>query len=101
MSQKFVSDLIKAPVAMITKSHCPWCAKAKQLFDSESVSYVHKDIDKEANCDAIQDYLQELTGARTVPRVFIGGKCIGGFDATKKLNDEGKLKEMIKHASNL
>ena len=26
----------------------------------------------------VQDILAEITGARTVPRVFIGGQCIGG-----------------------
>jgi len=28
----------------------------------------------------IQDHLLTLTGARSVPRVFVGRKCIGGGD---------------------
>jgi hypothetical protein len=31
---------------------------------------------------AIQEYLGELTGGRSVPRVFVGGKFIGGGDDT-------------------
>jgi glutaredoxin len=31
--------------------------------------------------DGIQKYLGQITGASTVPRVFIGGKCIGGCDS--------------------
>ena len=47
------------------------------------------------NGPAIQDKLQELTGQRTVPNVFIHGKHIGGADNTMKLHEEGKLMELI------
>ena len=36
-----------------------------------------------------------MTGQRTVPNVFIRGKHIGGWDATNKLNEEGKLMPLI------
>jgi len=42
----------------------------------------------------IQNALLEMTGARSVPRVFIGGKCIGGGDDTVRLAEEGTLKDM-------
>lgn len=53
------------------------------------------------DCDAIQDYLSEKTGARTVPRVFIKGKCIGGGSETRTLKDQGKLVPMLKEAGAL
>jgi len=40
----------------------------------------------------------ELTGARTVPRVFIGRKCIGGGTETKNLFESGELKSMVQTA---
>lgn len=40
---------------------------------------------------AIQDYLQQLTGGRTVPRVFIDKKFVGGSDDIHALHEEGKL----------
>jgi len=39
----------------------------------------------------IQDVLKRMTGARSVPRVFINGKCIGGGDETAALQKKGKL----------
>ena len=30
----------------------------------------------------LQAYMKQLTGASSVPRVFIGGSCIGGGDET-------------------
>jgi len=45
--------------------------------------------------DAVQDYMQELTGARSVPRVFIGGKFVGGADDTIKLKASGELQALV------
>lgn len=47
---------------------------------------------------AIQDYLLELTGARSVPRVFVDGVCIGGGDDTDALARNGKLEVMLRNA---
>ena len=51
--------------------------------------------------DAIQDYLKTVTGARTVPRVFIGGKCIGGGSETRDLHQQGKLVPLLQSAGAL
>ncbi len=50
---------------------------------------------------AIQDHLNSLTGSRTVPRVFIAKKCIGGGSETKALKDQGKLVPMLRTAGAL
>ncbi len=36
------------------------------------------DLDEVAEGDAVQDYLVDLTGSRSVPKVYIGGKLVGG-----------------------
>ena len=51
--------------------------------------------------DAIMDYLLSITGARTVPRVFIGGKFIGGGTETRGLHQEGKLVPLLQFAGAL
>lgn len=57
------------------------------------------ELDGRADADEIQSVLGELTGARTVPRVFIGGKCIGGGSDTQQLDKEGTLEKMLKNAN--
>lgn len=47
------------------------------------------------NGNEVQDLLQEMTGQRTVPNVFIGGAHIGGCDTTLKLQEDGKLMERL------
>ena len=53
------------------------------------------------DCDAIQNYLQTLTGERSVPRVFVAGKFIGGGSDVRALQDQGKLVPLLKDAGAL
>ena len=45
--------------------------------------------------------MKQLTGGRSVPRVFIGGKCIGGGDETDAAHRSGKLQGMLESAGAL
>jgi glutaredoxin 3 len=47
----------------------------------------------------VQDTLFRMTGRRTVPNIFIGGKNIGGGDETVELHRGGKLKPLLESAS--
>merc|ERR1712241_874368 len=69
------------PVFVISKSYCPFCNKAKQILK----------IDNDEDCNEIQDFMKKLTGGRSVPRVFIGGKFLGGGDETEAAHREGRL----------
>ena len=42
-----------------------------------------------------QAYLSQLTGASTVPRVFVGGTCIGGGDDTAAKARSGELARLL------
>ena len=46
----------------------------------------------------IQSALATMTGQRTVPSVWIGNQHVGGCDATKALDAQGKLVPMLKAA---
>ncbi len=59
------------------------------------------ELDEIEQGDEYQKVLKELTGARTVPRVFIGGQCIGGGDDTEQLQKKGELIEKLKEAGAL
>ena len=39
--------------------------------------------------------MKEITGASSVPRVFIGGKCIGGGDDTEALDKAAQLRPLL------
>jgi glutaredoxin 3 len=93
------SQIAKFPVVTFTKSFCPHSQKVKKLFTDNNVKFQDFQIDGRPDMDAIQDILKDLTGARTVPRVFVNGKFVGGGDDTVKLFQEGKLQPMLKEAA--
>lgn len=52
-------------------------------------------LDQRSDGDSLQDYLLELTGGRSVPRVFVDGQFIGGGDDTARLAANGELKSLL------
>ncbi|NP_001188247.1 glutaredoxin-1 [Ictalurus punctatus] len=99
MAQEFVKAQIKGDkVVVFLKPSCPYCVLAKDVLSKYSFKSGHVefiDISGRDNMDAIQDYLQQITGARTVPRVFIGEACIGGGSDVEGLARSGKLEGML------
>ena len=89
--------LIKENKVMVfSKSYCPFCTKAKQVLNSINVKYELIELDEDPNGAEIQQALEQLTGQRTVPNVFVGQKSIGGGSETAALHAQGKLVPMLK-----
>ena len=101
-AEEFVKTTISSyPVVMFTKRICPYCYKAKSSFKKIDVKFEEVMLTGRSDCQIIQDVLLKMTGARTVPRVFIHGNCIGGGDETKALYVEGKLKKIVDKEENV
>ncbi len=47
------------------------------------------------NASQYQDNLEQISGQRTVPNVFINGKHIGGCDAVVRLYSTGELAKLL------
>eukprot|EP00931_Biecheleriopsis_adriatica_P095408 TRINITY_DN69010_c0_g1_i1.p1 TRINITY_DN69010_c0_g1~~TRINITY_DN69010_c0_g1_i1.p1 ORF type:complete len:162 (-),score=42.99 TRINITY_DN69010_c0_g1_i1:268-753(-) len=91
-------------VFMVSKEACPFCLKAKRTFKNLGVEVdVLELVDTSQkplvdDPDAVQDYMAQKTGARSVPRVFIGGEFVGGCDDVLAKADSGELEEKLKAA---
>uniref|UniRef100_H2ZLA3 Glutaredoxin domain-containing protein n=1 Tax=Ciona savignyi TaxID=51511 RepID=H2ZLA3_CIOSA len=95
-AREYIEELIQAhPVIVFTKVHCPYCYQAKWAFDGINVKYEDVVLTRRPDAPLIQDVLLKMTGARTVPRVFVNQKCIGGGYETSALKKEGKLKALV------
>ncbi|PAA82571.1 hypothetical protein BOX15_Mlig031606g1, partial [Macrostomum lignano] len=81
----------KHHVTIFSKTTCPFCRRVKSLFDSLHASYHCVELDQIDNGKEFQDALESMTGQRTVPNVFIGGKHIGGNDNCQELFSQRKL----------
>lgn len=100
MAKAFVDAKVKGDkVVVFLKPRCPYCVMAKEVLSKYSFKPGHLecvDISGRGDMDSLQDYFLELTGERTVPRVFIGEECIGGGSDVTALHDSGKLEGMLK-----
>ena len=64
-------------VVMFSKTHCPFCTKAKSALAKHNLSddeYEVLEIENHPDCQEIQDYLLSITGGRSV------STCTGCFD---------------------
>nr|CDS32310.2 glutaredoxin 1 [Hymenolepis microstoma] len=88
-------------IVVFTKTYCPYCKMVNSLLrktlDRKDYDYNLELIDISGSRyeKELMDVLEAITGRRTVPRVFVDGKCIGGYDDTKRLCDSGRLQRML------
>lgn len=63
-------------ISLFTKVGCPFCARAKAMLQEGGMDYEEIVLGKEITTRS----LQAVTGATTVPQVFIDGTRIGGSE---------------------
>ncbi|NIJ38535.1 glutaredoxin 3 [Sphingopyxis panaciterrae] len=82
-----------AKIEIFTKFFCPYCTRAKALFDRKGADYQEIDVTMDrAGFDAMVD---RAGGARTVPQIFIDGKHVGGSDDLAALDARGGLDPLL------
>lgn len=89
------------PVVVYSKSYCPYCAKTKALLKELGASFDVIELDKIKDGDDQQDALEAITGQRTVPNTFIGGKSVGGNSDIQSLHKGQQLVPKLKAVSAL
>jgi len=72
-------------VAILTTLGCKFCRAIKAELKQAGIAF--QDIDLSRQLEVLRK-AKQITGQSTVPQVFVGGKLIGGAEATKKLLDE-------------
>ena len=80
-------------IVIYSKDYCPYCVKAKKLFEIKGKEY--KEIDITHDPQTALKLVEMAGGRKTVPQIFINGKHIGGCDDLYALNDKGELDKII------
>jgi glutaredoxin 3 len=75
-------------VLIYTKTVCPYCAAAKNLFERLGAPYREVNLDGDP---ALRDELTRRHRWRTVPMIFVGDEFLGGFDDVRALHQAGGL----------
>ena len=63
-------------VAIVTKPGCPHCARAKTLLRERGLPFEELVLGR----DVSPSTLRALSGASTVPQIFVNGRHVGGAD---------------------
>ena len=64
-------------VAILSRPGCPFCAHAKAALDAAGLAYVDISLPPLDRSRA----LRAMTGAQTVPQVFVNGQLVGDSEA--------------------
>lgn len=74
---------------------CPYCVRARRLFDERGVSYQDIRVEREP---ALRHQMMELSGRRTVPQIWIGETHVGGYTDLLDLDQGGQLDGLLQQA---
>ena len=80
-------------ITIYSSDSCTYCLRAKKLLENKGIKY------KEVNLDHAPGQREEIskkTGMKTIPQIFIGEDCIGGFTELAALETSGELDKYIK-----
>ncbi|MCU4753283.1 FAD-dependent oxidoreductase [Halobacteria archaeon AArc-curdl1] len=80
-------------VEIYTKTNCPYCEKAKDLFDAKGVEYETYNVTGDDKL--FEEMVERADGRKTAPEVFIDDELIGGWDDTSALDETGELDEKL------
>lgn len=79
-------------IVIYTTQVCPYCVRAKQLFQRKGLAYREIDVSFD---QAERMALVARTKQRTVPQIFINDQHIGGCDDLYALERNGQLDALL------
>lgn len=86
------------PVTIYTAPSCPYCTRAKELLQRKGVAFTEHRLSWDD--PAPWKELEARTGMKTVPQIFVGDKCIGGYTDMAALDAKGELDKLLLCAGN-
>jgi glutaredoxin len=109
--QQIEKEIKENRVMMYSKTYCPYCDAAKELFEAMKVDIHVKELDTLGNqfnaliwtnvtCVSadgakIQAELKNMTGLSTVPSIFVNQKHVGGASDAFAAYEDGSLEALI------
>ena len=81
-------------VTIYTTTYCGYCRAAKQLLENEEVPFTEIDVTDDIEK---RKWLEQITGHRTVPQIFIDDQSIGGYTDLSELIKKHSLMTMLEN----
>lgn len=80
-------------ITIYTADSCPYCVRAKQLLASKGLQFEEHKIGWDDQ--SAWDDLYKRTGMKTVPQIFFGDECVGGYTDLAALDSKGELTKKL------
>ena len=84
--------MTEARIEMYATPFCPYCMRARDLFDRKGVDYTEIRVDRDLEK---RREMENRSQRRTVPQIFIDGRHVGGFDDLYALERNGGLDPLL------
>jgi cysteine synthase A len=102
-ARRFVAESIAAhpgKVVLFALSWCEFCWSVRKLLNRMGTPFASIDLDAPTfraahDVPKIRAALQEVTGAATIPQVFVGGRWIGGCTEVMEAAESGALQRLL------
>ncbi|NXW10866.1 GLRX1 protein, partial [Fregetta grallaria] len=97
MADTFVESRLRNDgVTLFVKAGCPYCSNAMEILKEYNFVPGRLQVFDITGMEDVQHYLQQRTGQRTVPRVFLGRHCIGGSSDLQNMRSQlpGMLRQI-------
>lgn len=80
-------------IVVYSSRYCGWCTRALALLEHKGVhpEVINIDLDRAARSE-----MEDRSGRRTVPQIFIGDRHIGGYDDLRALDTAGQLDPLLR-----
>ncbi|ABD97421.1 glutaredoxin [Cowpox virus] len=99
MAEEFVQQrLANNKVTIFVKFTCPFCRNALDILNKFSFkrgAYEIVDIKEFKPENELRDYFEQITGGRTVPRIFFGKTSIGGYSDLLEIDNMDALGDIL------
>ncbi|HCZ48562.1 MAG TPA: glutaredoxin 3 [Gammaproteobacteria bacterium] len=79
-------------VTIYTGALCGYCAMAKRLLQDKGVAFTEIPVDMDP---ARRAEMEQRSGRRTVPQIFVGEHHVGGYDDLAALERAGRLDALL------
>jgi glutaredoxin 3 len=79
-------------VIIYGNASCPFCGAARMLLTKKSVEFENISVTGDAS---LLEEMQQKSGRRSVPQIFIDDYHVGGFEELDALNRSGELDKLL------
>ncbi len=84
---------MKESITIYSKKNCIYCVRAKNLLIEKGIDFREIMVDTSDQCMVSE--LEDKTGMKTFPQIFIGNEVLGGYSELKELEQNTGLNQFL------